>query len=338
MRDRALKLGNLESRATTKGVGKLRFALMIEPQQGLSYDEQLEAARRAETAGFEAFFRSDHLQSFLGPAGLPTTDAWAVLAGLARETNRIRLGVLMSPVTFRLPGNFAKVVATVDEMSHGRVELGVGAGWHEEEHRQLGLPFPDIRERAAMLEEQLEILHGLWTQPDGWSFRGHRFIVENAQFYPKPVQHPHPPILVGGDGSPRSMRIAVRYADEFNLTGADPAKAHARFEQLDATARAFGRDPATIVHSVMVGVLVGHNQAKVAQRSRALVASAGTDGPSEAWLAQRPREWIIGAIDDALAQAQAFAEAGCERIVLQDRLPRDLEMIDELGRELVGHV
>ena len=150
----------------------MRFALMIEAQQGLSYDEQLEIARRAEAGGFEFLFRSDHYASFPGAPDRPTTDAWAVLAGLARETSHIGLGVLVSPVTFRHPGAFAKLVTTVDEMSGGRIEVGVGAGWNADDHRRLGLPFPPIAVRAELLEDQLVILHGLWTEPDGWSYTG----------------------------------------------------------------------------------------------------------------------------------------------------------------------
>src|ERR687897_1357926 len=147
----------------------MRFALMSEPQQGMSYSEILALVSTAEEAGFESYFRSDHYASFPGEAGLPTTDAWATLAGLARETTRIQLGTLVSPVTFRLPGNLAKVIQTVDEMSAGRIEAGFGAGWNEDEHAQLGLPFPDISERYDMLTEQMEIIHGLWTRADGWS-------------------------------------------------------------------------------------------------------------------------------------------------------------------------
>ena len=171
----------------------MRFALMTEPQQGLTYDEQLAIARRAEAAGFEAFFRSDHYQSFPGPSGLPTTDAWTVLAGLARETERIGLGALVSPVTFRQSGNLAKVVTTVDEMSGGRIEFGLGAGWHDVEHAQLGLPFPEISERGDMLEENLEVLLGLWGEPDGWSYEGKHVRIRDAQFYPKPVAVPGRP-------------------------------------------------------------------------------------------------------------------------------------------------
>src|SRR5919106_6664510 len=248
----------------------MRYALMTEPQQGLSYDEILAAARTAEEAGLEAFFRSDHYASFPGGAGKPTTDAWTTLAGLARETTAIRLGVLVSPVTFRLPGNLAKVVQTVDEMSGGRVELGLGAGWNDDEHAQLGIPFPPIGERYDMLEEQLAILHGLWTEPDGWSFRGAHYSIEDALFRPKPVDAPgrpktasgavRPRIIVGGDGKPRSMRIAAKYADEFNLSSARPETAGAKYEALAEACRVAGRDPATMVRSAMAGVLVGANE------------------------------------------------------------------------------
>jgi alkanesulfonate monooxygenase SsuD/methylene tetrahydromethanopterin reductase-like flavin-dependent oxidoreductase (luciferase family) len=163
----------------------MRFALMLEPQQGLTYAEQLAIAKRAEAAGFETLFRSDHYLSFPGPDDNPTTDAWTVVAGLARETSRIGLGVLVSPVTFRHAGAFAKVVSTVDEMSSGRVEVGVGAGWNDEEHRAYGLPFPDIAVRAQMLEETLEILHGLWEGDDGWSFAGQHWRVDGARFRAK---------------------------------------------------------------------------------------------------------------------------------------------------------
>ena len=171
----------------------MRFALMIEPQQGLSWEEQLAIVRRAEDVGFESFFRSDHYQSFPGPAGNPTTDAWAVLAGMARETTRIGLGTLVSPVTFRPIGNLAKVATTVDEMSGGRVEFGLGAGWNDAEHDQLGLPFPEIGDRADMLEEHFAVLHGLWGEPDGWSFEGKTVQIQDALFYPKPVSRPGRP-------------------------------------------------------------------------------------------------------------------------------------------------
>src|SRR5918994_7215920 len=196
----------------------MRYVLMTEPQQGMSYADQLAAAKRAEANGFETYFRADHFASFPGPAGQPTTDAWTVVAGLARDTDRIGLGVLVSPVTFRHPGVFAKVVTTVDEMSGGRIEVGVGAGWNEIEHRQHGLAFPPIKERADLMEDQLAILHGLWGEPDGWSFAGNQVTIEEASFHPKPIDVPGrprtpiggapPPLLVGGQGSPRPYPLA----------------------------------------------------------------------------------------------------------------------------------
>src|SRR6478672_8181429 len=193
------------TRTADPGRDGMRFALMIEPQQGLSWDEQLAIVRRAEDVGFESFFRSDHYQSFPGPAGNPTTDAWAVLAGLARETTTIGLGTLVSPVTFRPAGNLAKVVTTVDEMSGGRVEFGLGAGWNEPEHRQLGLPFPPIKERADLMEEQFAVLHGLWGEPDGWSFEGRHVTIEDASLHPKPVARPGRPLGSNGAARPRLL-------------------------------------------------------------------------------------------------------------------------------------
>src|SRR5512141_161685 len=174
-------------------VDAVRFALMIEAQQGLTYLNQLALARRAEAAGFEAFFRSDHYASFPGASDGPTTDAWTVLAGLARETERITLGTLVSPVTFRLPGSFVKVVTTVDEMSGGRIEVGVGAGWNEADHLPLGLDFPEIGDRADRMEDELAMLHGLWTEPDGWDFEGHQVRVKGGFLRPKPVDVPGRP-------------------------------------------------------------------------------------------------------------------------------------------------
>ncbi|MEO5918894.1 MAG: TIGR03560 family F420-dependent LLM class oxidoreductase [Candidatus Limnocylindrales bacterium] len=327
----------------------MRFALMIEGQQGLSYADQLAVARRAESAGFEAFFRSDHYTSFPGPADAPTTDAWTALAGLARETDRIMLGTLVSPVTFRHPGSFVKVVTTVDEMSGGRIEVGVGAGWNEEDHLPLGLPFADITTRADLMEDQLALLHGLWTEPDGWSFAGHQIRVEGGFLRPKPIATPgrptapngavRPRIIMGGQGSPRGLRLAARYADEFNLDSASPEQAREKFAKLDATCRTAGRDPGTIVHSVMVGTVIGATDAEVARRREAQLTALGITGEdSSSWFEARKDEWIIGTPDEARAMVRRFADAGVERLMLQDLLPRDLEMVDLMGAELIDRI
>ena len=312
----------------------MRFALMTEPQMGLTYAEQLAVVQRAEAAGFETFFRSDHYESFPGESDQPTTDAWAVLAGLARDTTRIGLGALVSPVTFRTPGNFAKLAVTVDEMSGGRIEVGVGAGWHEAEHRRHGFPFPEIGERADMLEETLEILRGLWEGPDGWSFHGEHYSIDDSFFRPKPASLPGREgrpirILTGGQGSPRAYRIAARHADEFNLSSTSPDVATAKYAKLDDACRAIGRDPSTLAHSAMVGLLIGRTDAEVKEREQAILAAfGGSDADSEEWLdARRPR-WIYGTPDEARSRLRQFAEAGVQRLMLQDFIARDLEMID----------
>ena len=322
----------------------VRFALMIEPQQGLTYAEQVAIVQRAEAVGFESFFRSDHYQSFPGPSGEPTTDAWAVLAGLARETSTITLGTLVSPVTFRTAGNLAKVVTTVDEMSGGRVEFGLGAGWNDVEHRQLGLPFPPIGERADMLEEHLMALLGLWGEHDGWAFRGRHVMIAGAQFYPKPVARPgrptlpngasRPRLLAGGGGSARSIRIAARYVDEFNLSSASPDLAAAKFAELTAACEAIGRDPASIARSVMAGVLIGRDEAEVTRRKQALMSEFGDESGGEDWFDAREPRWILGTPDQARAMVARFEAAGAQRIMLQDFLPRDLEMISLMAEAL----
>ena len=328
----------------------MRFVLMTEPQQGMSYADQLAIARRAEANGFEGFFRSDHFQSFPGPSGMPTTDAWTVLAGLARETERIHLAALVSPMTFRHPGTFAKLVTTVDEMSGGRVEVGVGAGWNEGEHRQLGLEFPEPGRRVDLMEDTLAMLHGLWGEPDGWSYEGRRVTVQDTQFYPKPVQVPgrpvtrlgtvRPRIIVGGDGKPRSVRLAARFADEYNVSSATPEHMVRLSTALDEACAAIGRDPGEIRRSAMVGVLVGRTEDEVRDRQRALMAAFGEEGAEagEAWLEERRTRWIFGTPDEARAAVRRYADVGVERIMLQDFLPWDLDMVDVMGEALIGQV
>jgi alkanesulfonate monooxygenase SsuD/methylene tetrahydromethanopterin reductase-like flavin-dependent oxidoreductase (luciferase family) len=323
----------------------MRFALMLESQQGLSYGDHVAIAKRAEANGIETLFRSDHYQSFPGPSGQPTTDAWTVMAGIARETDRIGLGVLVAPVTFRHPGSFAKVVTTVDEMSGGRIEVGVGAGWNELEHRQLGLAFPPIKERADLMEDELAILHGLWGEPDGWSFDGHQVSIRDAQFHPKPVDVPgrprtpiggaRPRLLVGGQGSPRTYRMAARYADEFNLSSSGPDQAREAFAAVDAACDAIGRAPGMVTHSTMAGVLIGRTEVEVADRVSAAIRAFGSDTDANAWLEERLGRWVTGTPDEARAMVRRFEAAGVERIMLQDYLPWDLDMIDVIGEVLV---
>lgn len=312
----------------------MRYALMTEPQQGISYDEILALARAAETAGLEAFFRSDHFASFPGPAGEPTTEAWATLAGLARETTTIHIGSLVSPVTFRIPGTFAKQVATVDEMSGGRLEVGMGAGWNEQEHRQLGIPFPPIGQRYDRLEEAVAILHGLWTEPDGWSYPGRQWQVDEALFRPRPTRSVgrHPNLILGGDGGPRLARLVAAYADEFNRQSATPERLREAFGRVRAACASAGRDPDSIVYSAMIGMLVAETDGELAERMHQQAAVFGGGADAEAWLAERRERWIIGTPDQVHERIETLAGAGMQRIMLQDFLPRDLDMVALLGR------
>jgi F420-dependent oxidoreductase-like protein len=313
----------------------MRYALMTEPQQGLSYDEILAAARAAEDAGLEAFFRSDHYASFPGGEGKPTTDAWATLAGVARETSKIRLGVLVSPVTFRLPGQLAKVIQTVDEMSDGRVEAGFGAGWNDAEHAQLGLRFPSVGERFDMLEEQMAIIHGLWTEPDGWSFEGEHWQVRGSKRHGEVARggRRHPHIIFGGKGGPRLARLVARYGDEFNLSPGNLDAAPQAYANVRDACREIGRDPDEIVYSVMTNVVVADTEADLRTRVGDLLEVVGESGTdAESWIAQRRGRLIMGTPEQALERVRAFEAAGTQRIMLQDFLPRDLDHVRLMGR------
>ena len=313
----------------------MRYALMTEPQQGLSYDEILALARAAEQAGLEAFFRSDHYASFPGEGGLPTTDSWATLAGLARETTTIRLGTLVSPVTFRIPGNLAKVIQTVDEMSGGRIEAGFGAGWNEEEHAQLGIPFPPLAERFDMLAEELALIHGLWTEPDGWSFDGKHWQVRGSKRHGEIARggRRHPHIILGGKGMPRLAELVARYGDEFNLLSASPDDAPAAYGRVRAACQQDGRDPDELVYSAMTGVLVAETEGDLRTRVDDLMKALGRgQAEGEAWLAERRGRWIMGTPDQARERAAALEKQGTQRIMLQDFLPRDLDHVHLMGR------
>lgn len=312
----------------------MRYALMTEPQQGLTYDEILAIVRTAEASGIEAFFRSDHYASFPGASGLPTTDAWTTLAGLARETTTIRLGVLVSPVTFRVPGNLAKVIQTADEMSDGRVEAGFGAGWNQDEHDQLGIGFPSIGERFDMLEEQMAIIHGLWTEPDGWTFEGRHWQVRGSKQHGEIARggRRHPHILFGGKGGPRLAGLVARYGDEFNLNSATADEAPAAFARIRDACAAVDRDPDEVVRSMMTGVLVAETEDELRTRVSDLLANFGQTGvDGERWLAERRARWIMGTPDEALARVRTLAEIGVQRIMLQDFLPRDLDHVRLIG-------
>jgi F420-dependent oxidoreductase-like protein len=246
--------------------------IFTEPQQGATYDDLLRVAHATEECGFDAFFRSDHFLAMGVPGEPGPTDSYVTLAGLARETSRIRLGTLVTSATFRLPGPLAVAVAQVDQMSGGRVELGLGTGWFEAEHQAYGIPFPAVSERFDRLAEQLEILTGLWTTPPGerYSFTGTHYTVVDSPALPKPVQQPHPPMIVGGKGKRRTPELAARFATEFNVPFATVDDVAAQFARVDRACADAGRDPGTLARSVAQMTCVGRDDAEVARRAEAL--------------------------------------------------------------------
>lgn len=313
----------------------MRYALMTEPQQGYSYEDILDAANAAKAAGFEAYFRSDHYTSFPGEEGLTATDCWTTLAGLARDTSGIGLGSMVSPVTFRIPGSYAKVVATVIEMAQDvTIEMGIGAGWNKGEHAALGIPYPDTVERVDRMEEELAILKGLWDEPDGWSFEGRHYQVRNTRFRPRDRR---PNIVVGGVGKPRSCRLGAQYADEYNISSSNPAEVREIMGRLDAACEKLGRDPRTLTRSVMAGVLVGRDEADVAARTKRQIAIfGGDDDGAAAWLEARRDRWVLGTPESARARIAEYEDTGVDRLLLQDFLPRDLDHIAVMGQIIAG--
>jgi alkanesulfonate monooxygenase len=246
--------------------------IFTEPQQGATYDDLLRVARTTEECGFDAFFRSDHFLAMGVPGEPGPTDSYVTLAGLARETSRIRLGTLVTSATFRLPGPLAVAVAQVDQMSGGRVEIGLGTGWFQPEHDAYGVPFPALGERFDRLAEQLEILTGLWSTPPGerYSFTGTYYTLVDSPALPKPVQRPHPPVIVGGKGKRRTPELAARFAGEFNVPFAPVGEVEAQFRRVDDACAAVGRDPAELIRSVAQTTFVGRDDAEVARRAESI--------------------------------------------------------------------
>ncbi|QPP06091.1 LLM class F420-dependent oxidoreductase [Streptomyces bathyalis] len=299
----------------------MRLRVFTEPQQGASYETLLRVAKAAEDLQFDAFFRSDHYLAMGDSDGLPgPTDAWTTLAGLARETSRIRLGTLMTAATFRLPGPLAVQVAQVDDMSGGRVELGLGTGWFEDEHTAYGIPFP--AEKFGRLEEQLEVITGLWSTPPGekFDYRGRYYTLKDSPALPKPAQ-PRVPVLIGGHGKVRTPALAARFADEFNIPFASVEDSERQFARVRAAAEKTGRD---IVFSNALVVCVGKDDAETARR--AAVIGRDVEELKENGLAGSPAEVV-----DKIGRYQ---EAGSSRIYLQFLDPHDLDHLQLVSEQV----
>jgi F420-dependent oxidoreductase-like protein len=308
--------------------GGMQLRIFTEPQQGASYDTLLAVARAAENLGFDGFFRSDHYLKMGAVSGLPgPTDAWVTLAGLARETSRIRLGTLMTPVTFRHPGPLAITVAQVDQMSGGRAEFGFGAGWFAAEHAAYAIPFPGTAERFDRFEEQLAIITGLWDTPEGdkFSFRGTHYTVTDSPGLPKPAQRPRPPVLIGGTGPRRTPRLAAQYANEYNVAFSGVQETAAAFGRVRDACSAAGRAPESMTYSVAHVVCCGRSQAELDRRA----ASIGRD------LADLRTGGIAGTPAEVIDAIGAYAELGAQRTYLQILDLHDLEHLELIATEVV---
>jgi F420-dependent oxidoreductase-like protein len=300
----------------------------VEPQQGTSYDAMLAHARTAERLGFDAWFTSDHLLAMGGGDPQPgPSDAWTTLAGLARDTSTIRLGTLVSPVTFRSPGQLAVQVAQVDAMSGGRVELGLGSGWYAAEHAAMGMQFPSLGERFNSLEEYVQIITGLWATPIGetFSFEGEVWSISENPGLPKPVQRPGVPIVAGGGGKVRTPRLAARYAAEWNSPFKQPDEWAALAANVRAACEAIDRDPHDLTYSVAQVVCIGRDEAELARRAAVIGREVG----------ELRASGVCGLPGEARARLDAFRAHGCERFYLQTLDVDDLEHL-ELIAEVLG--
>ncbi len=308
----------------------MQLRIMTEPQQGATYDDLLAVAAESERLGFDAFFRSDHLQRIGGgDPGPGSTDTWAVLAGLARDTSRIRLGTMVTSATFRLPGQLAIAVATVDAMSGGRVELGLGSGWYEAEHRSYGVPFPSVGERFDRLEEQLAVVTGLWATAPGesFTFHGTHYALEDSPALPKPVQSPLP-VVVGGKGRRRTPALAARYAAEYNVPFDTPEVIGACFDRARRACEDTGRDPASLVLSCAQTLALGADEAQA--RARAGALGSDLDEVRSAGLGGTPGEVV-----DKIGR---LGELGAGRVYLQVLDLADLDHLRLVAEQVAPQV
>ena len=307
----------------------MQLRVFTEPQQGATYDDLLRVARASEELGFDAFFRSDHYHSMSRDKSLPgPTEAWLTLAALARETERIRLGTLLTSATFRLPGPLAISVAQVDQMSGGRVELGLGAGWFEREHTAYGIPFGTWSERFERLDEQLAVITGLWSTPEGerFAFEGRHYTLAKSPALPKPVQRPRPPVIVGGHGARKTPALAARYADEFNIPFPDSVQTAAtQFDRVRAACKDRDRDPDSLRYSAALILCCGRDDAEVKRRAEAIGHDADALRGAHA----------AGTVAEVVDTIGRYAEIGAVRVYLQTLDLSDLDHLELVAGEVV---
>lgn len=308
----------------------MELSLLIEGQGGVTWPQWLELARACERHGIGTLYRSDHYLNTDGNESLGSLDAWATITALAAVTSTLRLGTMVSPATFRHPSELAKIAATADHVSGGRIEVGLGAGWHQREHAAYGFPFGNLRTRMDVLEEQLAVITGAWA--DGpVSFDGRHYQLDALDAQPKPVQRPGPPLIIGGRGGPRSLALAARFASEYNFVYPTLQQARERGAALAASCERAGRQPIPL--SVMTAVIVGRDQDDLRARVTRVAQRRGL-GSTDAVLAEPPEGWVVGLLEQVALQLRAFEGVGVSRMICQHWAHEDLELVELLGAQL----
>ena len=317
-----------------------QVGIMVEGQEDLTWERWHKIADLVESLGYESLWRSDHLVSVEGQEKREALEAWISFSTLALRTSRIRFGPMVTPMTFRHPSVLAKMAASIDRLSGGRLELGLGAGWFLREHKALGIPYPPMAERFEMLEEGIQVIQALWTQ-DNVSFNGKYYQLDDVVCYPKPIQNPRPPIIIGGNGERRTLPLAARYADEWNGTSLDPPSYRAKREVLGARCEEVGRDPATIKCSWFGPILIGLNESELQRRLRRVQTImctepgvVGVSSPADLIKAG----WIVGTPSQVVEQMQRLEEAGAQRFCLVIFDYDDLEVLELIAQEVLPHV
>jgi F420-dependent oxidoreductase-like protein len=308
----------------------MRLSIFLDPQEGMTWATIAAAAERTERGGFHGLYRSDHLAPTSGLMDRAATEAWSTLAGLARETTRIRLGTLITPLTFRDPSLLSKIVSTIDEMSDGRIDVSIGTGWNTREHQALGIPFASQAERFDRLEEYLQVLTGLWGDRP-FDFQGRFYRVDSI--LPRPLPARRPPIIVGGHGRNRTPAIAARFADEYNIDWPTPERASDLYGRVDAACVKIGRDPSTLLHSALLGVILGSSAKDVARRAAIAVRELGGSEP-DAWLAEH-EAWRAGTPDEIASWLRGYGAAGVRHAQLMLLPSIYLDTIDLLARDVL---
>jgi F420-dependent oxidoreductase-like protein len=311
----------------------MRVCLMIEGQEGVTWEDWVRLARLTEEHGLEGLFRSDHYTAIIRPDA-DAHDAWATLAALAAVTERIRLGTMVSPATFRHPSVLARMAVTVDHVSGGRVEVGMGSGWYEREHVAHGFPFLDARRRFELLAEQVEVIVRSWTE-ERFDHEGPAYVLRDQRALPRPLQQPHPPLILGGSVKPRFAALAARCATEVNTLGAPIEELRERKAALDRACKEAGRDPSSLGYSVMTACFLGRDRAEAVERVARFVALRGDGADPAALLAERSDRWLAGPLDEVAERIGALEEAGVTRVFLQHLNHDDDDMVALVGDRLL---